>query len=288
MENAAAANPSRKVCLITGATSGIGLEIARGMAREGFHVILAGRDREKLANATAEIAAGAGAVTVEAHAFDLSKMAGVRGLARAVLENHDRLDVLVNNVGAVFPARELTVDGFEKTWALNHFGPFLLTSLLMPLFVGAHSARIINLASDAHLGAKIDFSNIDGQRGYRSFSTYQRTKLANVMFTISLAEWLNATRVTANAMHPGLVASNFQLGLSPWIRPFAALIRPMMRSTAEGADTAIYLATSPEVASLSGKYFDRREITRHNPVADDTQARDRLWRISVERTGARY
>src|SRR5215211_1752507 len=246
---------SGKNCLITGATSGIGEVTARRLAGMGAAVTIVGRSAERAASTAARIKAATGA-TVEILIADLTSQTEVRRLADAFLARHDRLDVLINNAGALFTRRRESVDGIEVTWALNHMSYFLLTNLLLGALRAAAPSRIVNVASDAHHGAHINFDDPQLKTNYSGWRAYGQSKLANILFTVELARRLDGTGVTANVLHPGFVASNFGknngglFGILIGLAQRVAAIGPE-----SGAETTIYLASSPEVAGVSGRYF---------------------------------
>ncbi|MEM7799528.1 MAG: SDR family NAD(P)-dependent oxidoreductase, partial [Chloroflexota bacterium] len=198
-----------KTVLITGATNGIGKEAAHQIAKTGATLVIAGRSREKLTQTVAEIKSNSGNSKIEGLQADLSILSGMHSLAEQFLQNHDRLDVLLNNAGALFTERTVTADGFEKTLALNHLNYFVLTNLLLKALTQAPSARIVNVASDVHYGAKLNFDDLHSASGYSPLGAYSRSKLANVMFTYELAQRLADQNITANALHPGVVRSGF-------------------------------------------------------------------------------
>ena len=294
-----------KVCLITGATAGIGLVTARELARRGANVTIVGRDAERCRVACSAITREA-KVPVEYIVADLSVQAGVRRCAQEFLARQRKLNVLINNVGAMFALRNESVDGIEMTFALNHLAPFLLTNLLLDALKSAAPARIVNVASEAHEDVdRFDFDDPQATRGYPTseisslfFSLlrpmshpaviqYARTKLANILFTRELAERLAGSGVTANALHPGVVASEFgsRNGIYGWFtRRFLALTGI---SVEEGAKTSIYLATSPELENVSGEYFVKCQPARCSEAARDGAAAKRLWLLSEELTRVR-
>lgn len=275
-----------KICLITGATDGIGLVTARALAQTGATTVIVGRNAQKTAAAVESIRAQSGNPNVESLLADLSVQAQVRQLAADFTARHDRLHVLVNNAGAYFAERSESVDGIEMTFALNHLNYFLLTNLLMPTLKASAPARVVNVSSGAHTGGKINFDDLQGREKFRGWSAYANSKLANVMFTYELARRLEGTGVTANVLHPGFVATRFgqnnpgMMGsIFKWAQKIFAL------TPEKGAETSIYLATSPEVEGITGKYFDKKKIVASSPASYDEDAARRLWEISAQMTG---
>jgi NAD(P)-dependent dehydrogenase (short-subunit alcohol dehydrogenase family) len=281
------ASMTGKRVLITGANTGIGKWTAIGLAALGASVVLHARSAEKGRAAQDEVRRRTGRADVDLLLADFSSLAEVRRLAGEVLERYPRLDVLVNNAGLISGRRRESADGWELTFAVNHLAPFLLTNLLLDRIVASAPARIVNVASRAHLRAGIDFDDLDLRRGYQSMDAYSRSKLANVLFTRELARRLEGTGVTANCLHPGVVRSDFGssgdlggvMGLG-W-----AVMQPFLLSPEQGADTSIHLAASPAVANITGEYFDRRRVARTSTRARDMDAAARLWRVSAERVG---
>lgn len=273
-----------KVCLVTGATSGIGLVTARELARQGARVLVVGRNPAKCAATIEQIRAQTGNREVEALLANLSSQQQIHGLADQVRQRCARLDVLVNNAGGMWLRRELTVDGLEMTFAVNHLAYFLLTHLLLDTLRASAPARVVNVASYAHHRATLDFENLQGERGYGGWQAYCRSKLANILFTYELARRLAGTGVTANALHPGWVATGFG-GNNGWrgrLVQLAARLRGI--SPEEGAQTVLYLATSPDVSGVSGKYFDHCHAIPSSPASYDEAAAKRLWQVSLELT----
>jgi NAD(P)-dependent dehydrogenase (short-subunit alcohol dehydrogenase family) len=213
---------------------------------------------------------------------DLSLTSSVRALAKEVHEHFDRIDVLVNNAGAMFRARRLTVDGIEETWALNHLAPFLLTNLLLDRLKQYPPARIITTASDAHRGSHIPFDDLGAETSGkgRGFARYGETKLANILFTVELARRLQGSRVTANCFHPGLVASGFNQNNGRLMKVAMAAIRPFARTPEKGAESLVWLADSPDVSNENGGYFVDRRRTLPSAEAQDAEAARRLWEVS--------
>jgi NAD(P)-dependent dehydrogenase (short-subunit alcohol dehydrogenase family) len=272
-----------KVCLVTGATSGIGLVTAEALARQGAITILGARNAGRGAAAVERIRQATGNPQVEMLLADLSAQADIRRLAREFQSRYPSLDVLVNNAGALFSRRALSADGIEMTWALNHLAYVLLTALLLETLRASAPARIVNVSSDAHRRARLDFDNLQGQRRYGGWQAYARSKLANVLFTYELARRLDGTGVTVNAVHPGFVATNFgRQNRRPTALLFRALQQVAALSPEQGAETVIYLATSPEVEGVTGQYFVKRRAVRSSAASYDVQAAQRLWQVSAE------
>jgi len=275
-----------RVCLITGATTGIGLATAEGLARAGAHVILGARTRERGEAARERVAAATGSDRLEVVVADLSVQAEVRRLAGEVAAAHPRLDVLINNAGMVYSEREVTADGIERTWALNHLAPFLLTNLLTDLLVASAPARVVTVSSNAHTRASMDLDDPQFERrAYRSFTAYGQSKLANILFTIELARRLEGRGVTANCLHPGFVRSEFGMRTHGWLRLGIGIARAFAITTEQGARTSIYLATSPDVADVTGRYFVDCKPAAPRPQALDREMASRLWDASERMTG---
>jgi retinol dehydrogenase 14 len=271
--------------LITGGTSGIGNATAVAMAAMGANVVVVGRNQERGGAAVEEIKAQSHNESVELMLADLSVQAEVRRLAEEFLERYDRLDVLVNNAGLVQSKRTETPDGIETTLAINHLAPFLLTNLLLGCLEQSAPSRVITVSSEAQRWGTMDFEDMQSRRKYRGFPVYGMTKLANIMFTYELAERLDGTGVMANCLHPGSVGTNFGQNNRGAMALFFRTFKPFMRSPEQGADTLIWLASSPEVDGVSGKYFSDRKEIEAKKVAYDPAARRRLWEISEELTG---
>jgi retinol dehydrogenase 14 len=271
--------------LITGGTSGIGNATAVAMAAMGANVAIVGRNQERGEAAVEEIKAQSHNESVELMLADLSVQAEVRRLAEEFLERYDRLDVLVNNAGLVQSKRTETPDGIETTLAINHLAPFLLTNLLLGCLEQSAPSRVITVSSEAQRWGTMDFEDMQSRRKYRGFPVYGMTKLANIMFTYELAERLDGTGVMANCLHPGSVGTNFGQNNRGAMALFFRTFKPFMRSPEQGADTLIWLASSPEVDGVSGKYFSDRKEIEAKKVAYDPAARRRLWEISEDLTG---
>jgi NAD(P)-dependent dehydrogenase (short-subunit alcohol dehydrogenase family) len=267
--------------LITGGTNGIGLAAAQMLAARGANVAIVGRNEGRTQAAAARIRAVAAAgVAVGTFIADLSSQAAVRKLAAEVLSRYPRLDVLVNNAGAMYTTRQLTADGIEQTWAVNHLAPFLLTTLLLDRLEASAPARIITTASDAHRGAQLPFEDLNAEHSYRGFGRYGQTKLANILFTLELARRLEGSGVTANCFHPGLVASGFNRNNGLLMSLAMTVLAPVSRSSEKGAETLVWLATSPQVAQTSGAYFVDERPATPSPAGQDREAAQRLWDVS--------
>jgi len=275
-----------KVVLITGGTSGIGGAAATALAAMGAEVVISGRDEGRGEEAVREIRETAGNGPASFIRADLALQAEVRALAERFRECHDRLDVLVNNAGLVQSKRAETPDGLELTLAVNHLAPFLLTNLMLEVLEQSAPSRVITVSSEARRGAEIDFDDLQSQRRYRGFQVYGITKKANILFTYELAERMEGTGVVANCLHPGAVSTNFAQNNRGPIALLFRILKPFMRSPEQGADTLVYLASSPEAGELNGKYLtDRKEVSPPEPR--DKAAQKRLWKVSEELTNLR-
>ena len=275
-----------KVCIVTGATDGIGRVAAEELAKIGARLILVGRNARKGEAMVRAIRHAAPDGEVEFERADLSDLGQVRALAATFQERHDSLHVLLNNAGAYYTRRRVTADGFEMTWALNHLAYFLLTGLLLDCLRAAGDARVINVASGVHQDGTIDFDDLQGERRYSGWAAYKQSKLANVMFTYALHRRMAGTGVSANCLHPGFVATRFghnnigPVGIGLRVAQQLSALR-----AADGARTSVYLAASDEVAGTSGLYFYKSGPARSSPVSHDEAAQERLWKISEEMTG---
>ncbi len=271
-----------KVCLVTGSSSGIGKVTARELARLGATVVMVCRNRAKGEAVQAEIKAATGNDRVDLILADLSSLADVRRAAAEFKERYTQLHVLIHNAGGVNSVRKVTSDGLEMTFVANYLAPFLLTELLLDVLKASAPARIVNVSSTAHQSGKIDFDDLQGEKKYNMWKAYGQAKLALILFTYELARQLEGSGVTVNALHPGVIASNFDQGLGKIYRLGWKLAAPFMTSVEQGAQTTLYLATSPEVEGVSGKYFANCKEVRSSKLSYDEAVRRRLWKVSEE------
>jgi retinol dehydrogenase-12 len=277
---------SGKVCVVTGATRGIGRPTALALARLGATVVVHGRDVAAVGAVCQNIRRETGNSNVDGIVARFDSLDDVRHAATELLDRHERIDVLVNNAGTSAGVRRETVDGFEWVFGINHLAPFLLTRLLLERIEASAPARIVNVASAAHRNGMLEFGDLSWQlRKYSSLRAYSDSKLANILFTNELAERLAGTGVTANSLHPGLVATNIFSHLGLLGKIFGLLSRPLLMSAEEGARTSIYLASSPEVADKSGLYFKECTAVAPKAHATDREAAARLWDVSSEMVG---
>ena len=272
-----------QVCVVTGASWGIGKAAALTLASFGAEVILVCRDSARGEAARAEIAAAAAAGPPRLEIADLSSMSEVRDLAG--LGAMGRLDVLINNAGLVLGERRTSADGFEYTFALNHLAPFLLTNLLREQLAASAPARVITVSSAAHRGARLDLDDLQLTGHFNGWRAYANSKLANILFTTELARRLTGTGVTANCLHPGTVNTGFGRDGSRLLRLGLDLSRRFLRTASQGADTVVYLASSPDVAGATGGYYVNRKLRTPSRAARDQTTARRLWEISAELTG---
>jgi NAD(P)-dependent dehydrogenase (short-subunit alcohol dehydrogenase family) len=279
-----------KTVVVTGGNSGIGLETAGELASMGARVLLTARNADKGRAAVAALGQRVGEKgSVQLVVFDLGDLDSVRRGAAEILEQAPRLDVLVNNAGLVLSEREVTVDGYEATFAINHLGPFLLTNLLLDRIRASAPARVVTVASTAHTSARkgIPFDDLQSARHYRGMRVYGQSKLANILFTLELARRLEGSGVTANSLHPGTVRTGY--GADGDTRGFLAfgikLASPFFLTPAKGARTSVYLASSPEVEGVSGRYFVKCRAKEPRRWAQDAEAAQRLWQVSEELAG---
>ncbi len=280
-----------RVVLLTGATSGIGRETARGLARTGATLVLACRNLTKAQALCAELQQASGNPRISVMALDLASLRAVRQFVDEFLTSHPQLHVLINNAGTFCLQRQETEDGLERTMATNYFGPFLLTAGLVPVLVQSPGARIVNVSSDAYRYGRLDLNDLQLKRRYSGFPAYASSKLAIQLWTQELAERLRASGVTANSLHPGHVATNiWQLWPQPrWYQALLIrLLKVPMISPAAGAETTLYLATAPKLAGVTGAYFVKRRPRAIAKPAQDLALQRELWQVSEQLTGAHW
>ena len=284
-KSAALNDLSGKTCLVTGATSGIGKVTALALAAQGAQVVITGRNQEKLDATQQEMIAATGNHQIHSLCADFSDLQQVRDMAAAYQERFTRLDVLVNNAGGFFNARRMTPYGIEMSFLVNHLAPFLLTNLLLETIIASAPARIVNVSSEAHQYDRMDFDDLSFKRGYVGIKGYARSKLANVLFTYELARRLEGENVTVNAVHPGEVATNIWKNNFGFIGPVLKWVMGFFYLTPEeGAETSIYVATSPDVEGITGKYFSKKEPIPSSPLSYDEEIARKLWEISEQLT----
>jgi len=263
-----------KTVLVTGSTDGIGKQTALELLKKGARVLIHGKNLGKLEKTQKEFSKYG---KVKIYKGDLSSLKDIKRMAEEILENEKELKVLINNAGIFSHSKILSEDGYELTFAVNHLAPFYLTYLLLPLLKKSQPSRIVNVSSMAH-SSTIDFSNLQGERGYSGYEAYSLSKLANILFTFELSERLKGYNITVNCLHPGVI--NTKLLREGWGFGGASVI--------EGARTSVYLASSPEVSNISGKYFSNMRISEPAPIAYDKEIRKKLWNISEKLTEVNY
>jgi NAD(P)-dependent dehydrogenase (short-subunit alcohol dehydrogenase family) len=271
-----------KICLVTGSTSGIGKVTARELAKQGATVVLVSRTRAKGEATQTEITQATGNPHVELLVADLSLLADVRRLASEFQHTYSHLHLLVNNAGCAYPTRTLTSEGLEATLVVNYLAPFLLTELLLDTLKASAPARIVNVSSAQHANAHIDFDNLQGEKKYGNLSTYNQAKLAVLLWTYELARRLKGTGVTVNALHPGITATNFPSGMTGVLAWGMKLSKPFLLTPEKGAQTTLYLATSPEVEGVTGKYFVKSHETKSSNDSYDQTVGARLWEVTEQ------
>lgn len=267
-------NLTGKTILITGATDGIGKETARQLAMMNAQVILHGRDPDKTKKVQKEIISDSSNEKVDVLIADFSSMDQVRSLADQVISQYQHLEVLINNAGLYTTSKQTTSDGFELTFAVNHLSHFLLTNLLLDLVKASAPARIITVSSSAHFDADFDITDLNAEKNFNGWNAYSVSKLANLLFTFALARRLKGSGVTVNSLHPGFIKTNI-LG-----KHYAN-----QKPVEEGAETPVYLASSPEVAEISGEYFERKQISPSSELSRNEPLQEELWEISESMTG---
>jgi len=274
---------SGKLAIVTGATAGVGRYTALGLARRGASVIVTGRDPKRLADAKAWIEAEQPGAAIMTEQADFASLRQVRAMAGRILSDHPAISILVNNAGLIMTHRVTTEDGFETTWQVNHLAPFLLTNLLLPALKANAPSRIVTVASEAARSGRIHFDDVNRERHILGLA-YPQSKLANIMFTFALARRLAGSGVTAVAVHPGFVASNFgrkgAISAAIW-----ALVRPFQISEQRGAENSLFAATTPDAAAISGRYLVATKPAKSPGQSNDADAVERLWRLSADMVG---
>jgi retinol dehydrogenase-12 len=273
-----------RIAVVTGATSGIGRVTAERLAQQGWTVLCIGRDPQRGHDAVNAIRQATGNRHVDFLQADLSSIAATKAIGAMILDRHRKIDLLINNAGALFSRRRQSVDGLEMTFALNHLGYFVLTSLLLDALRAAPGARIVNVASRAHEGATLDFDDLQMEhRRYSGWVAYQRSKLANILFTRELARRLGAGPPIANSLHPGFVASRFGSNNGPFWYLFLRIAQKVAAISSEtAAEGLLHLALAPALATTTGAYFDRTQPATPAPAALDDKSARRLWSISAD------
>jgi NAD(P)-dependent dehydrogenase (short-subunit alcohol dehydrogenase family) len=275
-----------KICMVTGATSGIGFYTALEIAKMGASVIVIGRNEDRCVATVNHIQEESANDSISYLLADLSSQEQIRRIADRFYQQHDHLDVLVNNAGGFFLRRKLSVDGIEMTFALNHLAYFLLTLLLLNALKASLNSRVVIVSSGSHLHEHLDFDDLQLSRFYNPMKAYGRSKLANILFTYELARQLNGTHVTANALTPGMVATDIWKKVNPVLTPLLyPFINWMGKTSQEGAQTSIYLATSPELDGVSGKYFANQQPLNSATSTYDVSSAQQLWQISLKLVG---
>ena len=273
-----------KTAIVTGATAGVGKYTALGLAERGATLVITGRDAKRLADTVAWIKGKVPRASIETELADFASLRQVRAMGERLIARHPKLALLVNNAGLIMPGRVTTEDGFESTFQINHLAPFLLTILLLPALEAAAPSRIVTVSSRASSYGWIDFDDLNGNRRFGLMNAYGQSKLANIMMTYALAGRLKDKGVTATAVHPGFVASNF--GNKGALTRFGwSLLRPLQISEAEGARNSLYAATAPAMEGVTGKYLIAMKPVRSNRISYDQEAVERLWRESAKLVG---
>jgi NAD(P)-dependent dehydrogenase (short-subunit alcohol dehydrogenase family) len=274
-----------KTVVATGATSGVGEVAVLALAEMGARIVFVARDQARAQATIRKLEAKAPGLGHRMHLADLSSMAETRKVGAEIAGSEPRIDVLINNAGALFSDRRVTPEGLELTFALNHMAYFVLTEALQDRLIASAPARIISTSSDAHKGMSLDFSDLQSAKSYNGLRVYGRSKLANILFTRELARRLAGTGVTANCLHPGVVATRFGESSGGWVGGLLPVLKLFFISPEKGADTIVYLASSPEVDNTTGAYFVKRRITGPSQAAQDDAAAQRLWEASEALAG---
>jgi retinol dehydrogenase-14 len=275
-----------KTVLITGGNAGIGKHTAIGLAKKGAKVIIVSRDKKKGESAILEIKKASNSDSISLMIADLSSFESIKKLAVDFQKEHTTLDVLINNAGAFFTEYGATTDGFERQWQINHLSGFLLTHLLLENIKSAEQGRIINVSSKGHYNGFLYFKDLNREKKYVGLADYAQSKLANVLFSMSLADKLKDTNVTVNSLHPGVVKTSIgDKNNNSWVGAIWKIGKLFMISEEEGAKTSIFLASDSSISKISGKYFDKCKAQEPNPAALNQEKRDKLWEVSMKQTG---
>lgn len=274
-----------KVCLITGANSGIGYITTLEIARRGATVGMVCRNAERAEKARQEIITQTGNDKIEIFLCEFGEQAQIHHLAKQLKEKYERIDVLVNNAGLIGNNRETTIDGLERTFAVNHLGYFMLTNLLKEPLLASQEGRIINVSSELHRFAKLNFNNLQLENGYSSIKAYALSKLCNILFTRELAKRLKGTNLVTNCLHPGAVATNFANNANGFLKFLFKFSKPIFLSPEQGARTPIYLATADEAAQYNGEYFEKEKVRKPSIEAQNAETALELWEASTELVG---
>lgn len=278
-------NIEGKTAVVTGANSGIGLETARALANAGAHVVMVCRNPQRGERALQDVRASTRSDRVELMLCDMASQASIRAFADRFLSEHERLHVLVNNAGVMMGRRELTVDGLETTFAVNHLGYFLVTALLRERLIESAPARVVSVSSVGHKWGSLDLGNLQGEKRYFEFLAYGTSKLCNIAFTYELARRLEGTGVTANCLHPGPVGTNFGSSGGRMFQKLMKLGKRFLLTAEQGARTSVYLATSPEVEGVTGRYFVKSKPARSSRASHNRDKQRQLWALSERLTG---
>ncbi len=277
-----------KICIITGANSGIGFETAKVLANDGINIVMVCRNRQKADAARRNILDLTPKASIDIVICDFSNQQDIRKAAEEITNQYEKIDVLINNHGFIAAERRETADGLEETFAVNHIGYFLFTNLLLDTLKKADSARIINVASNAHRNGMFNPDDLQSKKKFKALKVYGTTKLFNILFTKELAKRLNETHITANCLHPGVVRSNFAKNSNFMIRWFWKIAAPFMISSKKGAETTVYLATSKEVENVNGAYFNNKKVAVPRKNAQNMEHAQQLWDISNQICGTNF
>lgn len=274
-----------KTCIVTGSNSGIGKETALGLARMGARVVMVCRDRARGEEAQREIKRNSGNEQIDLCLADLSSQQEIRQVAQEIQSRYPRIDVLINNAGTVFPERQVSRDGIEMTFAVNHLAVFLLTNLLLETLKASAPARIVNVSSSRAQDRGLNLDDLQSEKTYSKVRAYAKAKLAMLLFSYDLARRLAGTDVTVNCLHPGYVGTQqIDRGMPSYARALAGIVKRMLSTPEQGAQTSLYLATSPDLAGVTGKYFDQRREKTTAPLSYDTALQEQIWKISASLT----